>query len=85
MASHNISHETPTLYPRVGFVHLDYPHNHHTHIGVAELKYEYLWQILWVTVYKLTHSLRPPPYTKLWLSFVFEKQKQISFQSQHSK
>jgi hypothetical protein len=72
MTSRNINHETPTLYPRVGFVHLDYPHNNH--IWFAELKYEYLWQILGVTVYELTHSLRSLPYTKLCLNVVFEKQ-----------
>jgi hypothetical protein len=79
MTSRNISYETPTLYHAVGFAHLDYLHNHH--ICVAKLKYEYLWRILWVTVYELTHSLRPLSYMKLWLSFVFEKQNQISFQS----
>jgi len=84
MTSHNVSYETPIPYQRVGFAYLDYLHNHR--IWIAELENEYLWRILWVTVsYDLTHSLRPFPYTKLWLRFVFEKQDQISCQSQLSK
>ena len=78
--SHNISYETPTLYQRVGFAYLDYLHNHR--IWIAELEYEYLWRVLWVTVHGLIHSLIQFLYTKLWLRFVFEKQDQIYCQSQ---